>query len=64
MAIEKKKSLSIICENCDSEYTIRFAKHGVSGDPSHCAFCGETIEEADNADEDEEFDSYRSDDDE
>jgi len=62
MAIEKKKSHSIICENCDSEYTIKFAKHGVSGDPVHCAFCGEPIEEADEFDEEEELEGYISDD--
>lgn len=63
MATEKKKTLNIICENCDSEYAIRFVKHSVSGDPSHCAFCGESIEEADEGDDDEE-ELYRSDDDE
>jgi hypothetical protein len=63
MATEKKKILTIICENCDSEYTIKYVKHTVSGDPAHCAFCGEAIEEADEAD-DEEEELYRSDDDE
>ena len=64
MATEKKKTLTIICENCDSEYTIKFVKHAVSGDPIHCAFCGEAIEEADETEDDDELEGYRSDDDE
>lgn len=64
MATEKKKTLTIICENCDSEYTIKFVKTTVAGDPCHCAFCGEQIVEADEHEDEDELEGYKSDDDE
>lgn len=49
-----KKTKSIICENCDSEYSVKFAKETVAGLPVWCAFCGEEIEEVEDEDDFEE----------
>ncbi len=55
MAKSQNKTLSIICENCDSEYTVRYQQLMVSGSPQYCAFCGEIIEDArDDGDDDYE----------
>jgi len=42
-----KESKNIICEECDSEYTIKYARNMVSGAPVYCTFCGEAMDVAD-----------------
>lgn len=61
---QAKKSVNVICENCDSEYTLKYMKVQVAGNPVWCAFCGEEIEDLRDDEEDEELEGYRSDDDE
>lgn len=40
-----KKSLDIICENCDSEFSLSFQENLVrSYEELKCAFCGQNIE--------------------
>lgn len=46
-----KVKLTIICENCDSEYSLKYDKLTVSSNPCYCAFCGEAVEDARDDDE-------------
>lgn len=64
MAQETKKTLNVICENCDSEFTIKYAKSTVSGEPECCCFCGEEIRDNEEIDDEDEAHNYRSDDEE
>lgn len=61
MAKSLYKTMKIICENCDSEYTLKFQKQTVSGNPCQCAFCGEKIEDA-RDDDDEDYEDPLGDD--
>jgi hypothetical protein len=58
---DRVKTVSIICENCDSEYKLKFTKALVAGLPVHCAFCGEEIEDGRDDDSDD-LDEEKSDD--
>jgi RNA polymerase-binding transcription factor DksA len=57
-----KESKTVICEECDSEYTIKYARNMVSGTATYCVFCGEAMEVADELD-DVDNDAPYSDDD-
>jgi hypothetical protein len=39
-----KENKNIICENCDSEYSLKYSKVMVGSAPKYCAFCGEEVE--------------------
>jgi len=54
VASDKNQIKNVICENCDSEYQVKYKKHSVSSQPVHCAFCGEEIEEEQEDFEDDE----------
>lgn len=56
-----KKTLNIICENCDSEYTIKYSPENVSNSPAWCGFCGEPNAD-DHDDEDHDHDEILHDD--
>ncbi len=61
---ESKETLTLICESCDSESTVKWAKHAVSNPlPQYCPFCGFAVEveEDDREDDEEEADEDRED---
>jgi hydrogenase maturation factor HypF (carbamoyltransferase family) len=58
-----KENKNIICEGCDSEYRLTYAKNMVSAQPSCCPFCGEEteVEETDFDDLDDDHESEADD---
>jgi transcription initiation factor IIE alpha subunit len=46
-------TLNHICEQCDSEFTIKYNEETTETDPSFCPFCGEMLVEYDVGDDDE-----------
>ena len=42
------------CDNCGSNFTIRFDEDQVEDNPSFCPFCAEMIVDIDELDEDED----------
>ena len=60
--MSNKITLNLICENCDSEYTVKYAKHAVASNPIYCAFCGDVIDDIRDDPDDEDLE--RNDDDE
>lgn len=58
-----KETISIVCEECDSEYKITFVPGDVSGAPDMCAFCGGLIDlDAEEHDAEDETSEDESDD--
>ena len=52
----KKTNKNIICENCDSEFKLSFARELVANLPQYCSFCGEELtHEEDEEQEDLDF---------
>lgn len=47
-------SISHTCDNCDSEFTIKYNEENVADDPHYCPFCAEMIVDVDNLDDDDE----------
>jgi DNA-directed RNA polymerase subunit RPC12/RpoP len=47
-------NLKHTCDNCDSEFTIKYDEENTETDPIHCPFCGEyliEVEDFDNEDD-------------
>jgi NAD-dependent SIR2 family protein deacetylase len=51
------------CNNCESEYFLKYFFEKVTNEPQYCPFCGEEIEEDYEDDEDEEEEDNFEDDD-
>jgi DNA replicative helicase MCM subunit Mcm2 (Cdc46/Mcm family) len=47
-------SVKHICDNCDSEFVIKYDEEQTDSDPGFCPFCAEMIVDVDNLDEDDE----------
>jgi DNA-directed RNA polymerase subunit RPC12/RpoP len=47
-------SLHHICDNCGSEFTIKYDEEKTETDPIHCPFCGEYLIEAEGFEEEDE----------
>lgn len=46
-------NLHHICDNCGSEFTIKYDEDQTETDPLHCPFCAEYITEHEEVDDDE-----------
>lgn len=46
-------NLHRICDNCDSEFYLKYDSEQVEDDPSYCPFCGELLIEFEITDDDE-----------
>ncbi len=57
-----KETKTVICEECDSEYAIKYARNMVSGTATYCVFCGEAMDVEDDLD-DHDLDEGREPDD-
>jgi len=55
---DTKETKRIVCESCDSEFTLSYIPNLTNGLPAHCPFCGDTLAD------DEEHESYLDPDDE
>lgn len=42
------------CDNCSSEFTIKYDQEQVEDDPHFCSFCGEFMIETDNLQDEDE----------
>ena len=42
------------CDNCESEFTIKYDEEATESDPQFCPFCAEMIVDVDKLDEDDE----------
>jgi hypothetical protein len=42
------------CDNCDSEFTIKYDPEACEDDPRFCPFCGEMLIEFDTVDDEDE----------
>jgi hypothetical protein len=49
-----KMSVHQTCDNCESEFTIKYDRERCEDDPSYCPFCGEMLIEFDTVDDDDE----------
>jgi len=52
MISEEYKKIN--CNNCESEYFLKYYFEKVTNEPQYCPFCGEEIEEDYDDDDDEE----------
>jgi hypothetical protein len=48
--------VKIICDKCDSEYTVMYVNENVTSPPEYCPFCG--VEPDNKDDVDPEFDGF------
>ena len=46
-------NLHHVCDNCGSEFTIKYDDSQTESDPLHCPFCAEYIVESEEVDDDE-----------
>jgi hypothetical protein len=47
-------SLKHTCDNCESEFTIRYDEEQAADEPHYCPFCAEMIVDVDELNEDDE----------
>jgi hypothetical protein len=47
-------NLHHICDNCSSEFTIKYDKDQVEDNPSFCPFCAEMIVDVEDLNEDDD----------
>ena len=48
-------TLHHICDECSSEFTLKYNEEQTESDPIHCPFCGEYIyEDMDNVEDEDE----------
>jgi len=52
----KMNTLHHICDNCSSEFIIKYYEDDVEDSPSYCPFCAEYILEVDNIETEEDDD--------
>ena len=46
-------SLKHTCDNCESEFTIRYEEDSVADSPHYCPFCAEMIVDVEEIEDDE-----------
>ena len=46
-------SIHHTCDNCDSEFTVKYDEESTDDDPHFCPFCGEMLIDIDEVDDDE-----------
>ena len=54
---KNNKNTKIQCEECDSEFNIKYIQTSVSGEIKYCSFCGNEFEEVDEPEIEEETSS-------
>lgn len=47
------KNLHHVCDNCGSDFTIKYDDTQTESDPLHCPFCAEYIVDSEEVDDDE-----------
>jgi len=51
---KRMRTLHHLCDECNSEFTLKYDEEIVESDPLHCPFCGTYILELEENDDDED----------